>query len=332
MTAGIKQQVLAALENSRGAHISGEELARRLHVSRNSVWKAVRALAEDGYNIQAVQNKGYCLSQDTDIPSEQSVSRHLGEGAGMFRLSFCKAVDSTNNALKKLAAAGEPEGLVLVAEEQRAGRGRMNRSFFSPPGTGVYMSLLLRPKVSAADSPLITLAAAVAVAGAVEAVSGKRTCIKWVNDVVMDSGKVCGILTEASLDLESGSLDYAVLGIGVNAKTPDDGFPDELNGVAGAVFGRGEAPPDTRSRIVAEILNRFGPYYRELGGRAFMHEYRERSMIVGKEIMILGAGNEQATALAVDNDGHLHVRLANGETAVLSSGEVSVRVLEGKQQ
>jgi hypothetical protein len=125
----------------------------------------------------------------------------------------------------------------------------MNRNFYSPPGTGVYMSLLLRPKVPAADSPLITLAAAVSVAEAVEAVSGSRAQIKWVNDIVMNGGKVCGILTEAALDLESGSLDYAVLGIGVNAKTPDDGFPKELQGVAGAVFGRGEAPPDARSRI-----------------------------------------------------------------------------------
>jgi BirA family biotin operon repressor/biotin-[acetyl-CoA-carboxylase] ligase len=224
----IKQKILEIFELDKGRYISGEELAAKLAVSRTAVWKAVKSLQDDGYAIAAVSNKGYCLSNTTDILSAQSITKYLEEAASNFHIEMYKTVDSTNNKLKELARQGAPEGTVVIAKEQTHGKGRMNRSFHSPAETGIYMSILLRPKFSTADAILITTAAAVAVAQAVEAVAGREAKIKWVNDVFCDGKKICGILTEASVDIESGSLEYAILGIGINVIAPQNGFLDDI--------------------------------------------------------------------------------------------------------
>ena len=323
-----KDQVLSALENSRGQYISGEQLANSLFVSRNAVWKAISALRAEGYQIDGATNRGYCLQSDSSILSAQSVGRHLGDCAGAFRILTQKSAGSTNSALKEAAAKGETEGLVLIAEEQTAGRGRMNRGFFSPAKTGLYMSLLLRPKVTAAESPLITIAAATAVAEAIEALSQKPVRIKWVNDLLIGGKKVCGILTEAAMDVESGMLDYAVLGVGVNLVPPEGGFPPELHQVASAVFAQGECPADGTSRLAAEILKRFLGYYCELDIRRYLHGYRERSAVIGRDVVIVGSG-ETVHALAIDEDGRLVVRQASGEIKALGAGEISIKPAEG---
>ncbi len=323
-----KEQVLSALENSRGQYISGEQLAGSLYVSRNAVWKAIRALRAEGYRIDAATNRGYCLQSGSGILSAQSVGSHLGQCAGVFRILTQKSAASTNSALKEAAAKGEAEGLVLIAEEQTSGRGRMNRGFFSPGKTGLYMSLLLRPKVSAAESPLITIAAATAVAEAIEALSQKQVKIKWVNDLLIGGKKVCGILTEAAMDVESGMLDYAVLGVGVNLQPPERGFPPELDGIAGAVFEQGECPADGTSRLAAEILKRFHGYYQELENRRYLQGYRERSAVIGRDVVLVGSG-ETAHALSVDDDGRLIVRLVSGEIKALGAGEISIKPAEG---
>lgn len=186
----VKEHILALLDSNKGEYFSGEDIAGRLSVTRSAVWKAIKALQSDGYSIQAVTNKGYSLSPQTDILSAAAVSKYLDPRGQKLRLEVFKSVASTNELVKALASGGESEGKVILSEEQTAGRGRKGRPFFSPAGTGIYMSILLRPRLSAADATLLTTSAAVAVALAIERVSDLSTQIKWVNDVFMN-GKRC---------------------------------------------------------------------------------------------------------------------------------------------
>jgi len=320
----VRDDVLMLLEQHRGEFVSGEELARQLFVTRNAVWKAVSALRAQGYTVDAVTNRGYRLSGESGIFSAQSVRRFLGDDDGWFSVEAVETVTSTNTVLKERAAAGAPEGTVLIAQQQTGGRGRLGRSFSSPKGTGLYTSILLRPKMRAEQALFLTTAVAVAVAEAIEEQSGKPAGIKWVNDIWIDGLKVCGILTEASLDLEGGGLEYAVVGWGINLVEPQGGFPEELRGIAGAVF---DAPPsaEVQSRLIASVLRRFKHYYETFSDRTFWQDYCDRSILIGKEITILGADPQPAFVLGIDADCRLRVRLENGEERLLSSGEVSVR-------
>ena len=237
-----------------------------------------------------------------------------------------KTITSTNTVLKGLAAEGAPAGLVLVAEEQTAGRGRMGRSFYSPAGCGLYMSLLLRPALRAAQATRLTACAAVAAAETIEELSGREAQIKWVNDIYLDERKVCGILTEASVDGERGIMRYVVIGLGVNTRVPSGDFPEELRGIAGAAFGQ-QAVPELRSRLAAGILDRLTDYASDPNDPAIFDAYRRRSFLLGREIHILAPGQEprRSVAVGLNEDYSLLVRLPDGSTRSLASGEVSVR-------
>ncbi|MEK4327868.1 biotin--[acetyl-CoA-carboxylase] ligase [Paenibacillus sp. FSL R7-0312] len=323
----VKEQILSLLDRNKGGYISGEEIAGQLSVTRSAVWKAIKSLQTDGYSIQAVTNKGYSLSPLTDILSAGAISKYLNPQGQKLRLEVYKTIPSTNEAAKILAANGEAEGKVILSEEQTAGRGRNGRPFFSPRGTGIYMSILLRPKLSAAEATLLTTSAAVAVALAIETVSGKDTQIKWVNDVFMDGKKVSGILTEASVSLENGRLDYAVLGIGINVALPADGFPDGLGGIATSVFAKSNHYDDLRCRLVAEVLNHFMEFYEHLTDRRFLSGYRQRLMSLGTPVTVMKDNQQrEATAIDIDDDCRLKVRYVNGDEEYLSSGEVSIKI------
>ena len=228
----IQDAVLDALEKNRGEYLSGEQLASSLGVSRNAVWKAIQKLEEAGHKIRAVPKRGYTLAPESDVLTVQSVSRFLDTDMPVY-LQVQTEVTSTNTLLKAQAEQGAPEGTVLIAESQTAGKGRLGRHFTSPPGTGIYFSLLLRPHCTAEKSLFITTTAAVAVCEAIEQVTGLNPQIKWVNDVYLNEKKVCGILTEASVDFENGGLNWAVLGIGINIAVPEEGFPEEIRSIAG---------------------------------------------------------------------------------------------------
>ncbi len=234
-TTPTKERVLRALEAREGAHVSGAQLARELGVTRNSVWKAVNALRREGYHIDATTNRGYALSHEDDLLSASGIRRFLPADAPLLP-TVRKSLDSTNAEALRRAVDGAPEGTVIVAEEQTAGRGRRGRSFFSPAGTGIYLSILVRPALAAERAHLLTCSAAVTVAEAIEACAGVDASIKWVNDVYCRGKKVAGILTEGSFDLEGGVLQHAVVGIGVNVRPPHAGFPAEIAERAGAVL------------------------------------------------------------------------------------------------
>ena len=320
----VKDRVLEALEAHRGTDCSGEALARALSVSRSAVWKAISQLREAGYPIEAAPNRGYRLGEDSAILSAQSIARYLTVPG--LSLEVRPVVTSTNDPLRQMAEAGEPEGRVLAAAEQTAGRGRRGHSFFSPPDSGLYLSLLLRPDLSAREALSLTTCAAASVALAIEECAGIPAEIKWVNDVFCRGKKVCGILTEASLDLESGGLQYAIVGLGVNLFPPEGGFPPELEEIAGAVFDARPRGLEGRSRLAGSILNHFFSFYARIREVPFFEPYRARSFLLGKEIEILEAGGTRpALALDLDPGFSLRVREADGTVRSLSSGEVRVR-------
>jgi len=307
-----------------GQAVSGEAMAEQLGISRNSVWKAVRKLRESGYQIDASTNKGYRLVSESEVLSPGNIRRHLGSGMEGIEVELRDEVSSTNTVLKELAEQGKPEGLVLIAEKQTKGKGRLGRSFYSPKGSGLYMSILLRPELPAEDSLAITTAAAVAVAEAATAVTGRQAMIKWVNDVYLEGKKICGILTEAAVDFENRRLNYAVLGIGVNILEPPKGFPAEIADVAGALY-KDEAPAGTQSRLAAEILNRFFGFYRALPSRNYMPTYKKLSLLTGLEVTFQqGRETWEGTVLGIDDEARLVVRLDSGQEKAFSAGEVTI--------
>ena len=322
----VKAAVLAALEGAQGQYLSGQELAARLGVSRTAVWKAMAALRADGLPIEAVTNRGYALSPTADLLHADAIRALLDPGpARALRIEVYDRLPGTNAALRARAADGEDEGLVLIAQAQSAGRGRNGRSFFSPPG-GLYMSILLRPTLGARQAVQLTVMAAVAGARAAEEIAGVPIGIKWVNDLWKDGKKVCGILTEASLDVESGLLDYAVVGPGFNLVPPSDGWPAELRGIAGSLFDT--APPSgTRARLAAAFLNAFWPLYHSGRLRNFLPEYRQRQVLPGRHVEVRPgrAAPYGATVQGVDDACRLLVRPDGQNTLIaLSSGEVQI--------
>lgn len=320
-----KDMVFAALEERRGSFISGEELAEKLKITRSSVWKAIKALKNEGCEIEAVTNRGYSLAADSDILSVSGIEKLLAQPERI-KIDIRSEVTSTNTVLKELAAGGAGEGTVLIARRQSAGRGRVGRSFFAPEGTGLYLSILLRPAFSLETSSMLTTVAAAATALAIERVSGRSPDIKWVNDVWLNGKKLCGILTEASVSVENGSLEYAVVGIGINVFTPEGGFPEALSEVATAVFGEGKRRANARNELAAELLNIFFDFYDNMASRTYFDEYKRRSFLIGREINVIRGENiRPALALDIDNDCRLLVRYEDGVEEYLSSGEVSIR-------
>lgn len=323
----IKHQVLKILEENRGGTVNGSRLAETLKVTRSSIWKAVKALQKEGYAIEAVTNKGYSLHIDSDILSGEGIIPFLKGKASDFVLDVRQSVTSTNIVAKELAAKGVREGTVVAAIEQTEGRGRMGRSFYSPASTGIYFSVILRPMLNMEDSLLITTAAAVAVAKAIESVAGIKASIKWVNDVYVEGKKVCGILTEASLNFESGGLEYAVLGIGINIETKD--FPEGLNQTAGSVFKDKPSGAPIKSMLLAEVLNNLADSMSSLTDRSLIEEYKNRSFLIGKNILVLRGQNAiPAKAIDIDDKAHLVVEYEDGSKEALNSGEVSIRTAD----
>lgn len=320
----LKQQVLKILEENRGNSVNGAKLADELYVTRSSIWKAIKSLQKDGYRIEAVTNRGYCLLSQNDIVSAESIHPFLKGEAVNFMLDVRQSVTSTNTLAKELAAKGAREGTVMIAREQTEGRGRMGRSFYSPQASGIYFSIILRPKLSVEDSLLITTAVAVAVAQAIEAIAKTEASIKWVNDIFVGDKKVCGILTEASLNFENGGLEYAVVGIGINIETKD--FPEEIKKIAGSIFQDKPDNTPVTSMLVAEVLNNISNCMNSLTDKKYLDEYRKRSFLIGKEVFVIkGKDITPAKAIGIDDKARLLVEFEDQTQEALLSGEVSVR-------
>ncbi|MBQ3425401.1 MAG: biotin--[Clostridia bacterium] len=317
----VKDDVLGLLTDRDGP-LSGEWLARKLGVTRNAVWKAIEALRREGFVIEAATNRGYRLVSGPEILSIPQIKKWMRPGEIGTPMEIHSRLDSTNRLAKLMAADGALHGFLVLAESQSSGRGRMGRSFFSPEHTGVYATYILRPHMHVEQAVLLTSLAAVAVARAIEAVADVEVRIKWVNDLYINGKKVCGILCEAGMDFESGQLEYAVLGIGVNVTAM--AFPEALSGIATSIENECGAHV-SRSRLIAEITNQLNDLYPQLATGAFMPENRSRSNVIGREVEVLqGDRRYMARAMDIDERGRLVVKTPNGIVR-LDSGEVSLR-------
>lgn len=232
---------------------------------------------------------------------------------------------SSNTIAKELASKGAKEGTVVIVKSQTAGRGRLGRSFISNSENGLYMSIILRPKISADKCVDITASASVAVLEAIEITSNRKAQIKWVNDIYIDDKKVCGILTESAYNYEKNELDYVICGIGVNILPPQNGFDKEIKDIAGAIFEK-KAPSEYKSILCARIIDIFLKYYSKLEEKTYLNVYREKSNIIGKEVDVY-RGNEifKGVAIDINDNAELVVKKENGEISVFNSGEARVR-------
>lgn len=326
-----KQKILSLLVQNEGQFISGEVVSKQLGISRAAVSKAVSGLRQDGYEIDAVTNRGYrlvsspnCLTLGEILPWIHV--KHIGSQVECF-----DSIDSTNNYLKR-ESHHIPSGAVAVANEQTGGRGRLGRSFQSPPDTGVYLSALIRPNLPPAEVLNFTAFVAVAVCEGIEATTGLRAEIKWTNDIVLNKKKVCGILTEMSIEGETGTLQHMITGIGVNVNQQESDFPEDIRSIAGSL-AMATGQPVSRGRLVAEIINALDRMYHIWlsGGGDYLERYRERCLTVGQPVRLIRANGttEPATAIAVADDFGLLVRHSDGREEKVTSGEVSVRGLWG---
>lgn len=319
----VKEQVLLILRSNAGEYISGEEMANKLFVSRNAVWKAIQSLRKDGFEINAVTNKGYCIN-DCGF-NQYRINALLCGAAQDCKISCYDRVSSTNTVLRALAENGAEEKNVCIANHQTDGRGRHGHKFYSPPDSGIYMSILLRPDFGVENAAFLTAAAAVAAVRAIRKTTGQPALIKWVNDILCDGKKICGILTEAVSDFESGTLQYAVVGLGINVTRPKGGFPSELQDIASALYSDEAVLNDTRCAIAAEVLNAFFDIYSKKDTKQLMAEYKSYSAVIGKKIRIISGGKEiAATAVDIDDRARLIARDENGKQYTLSSGEITV--------
>lgn len=331
MISNIKENIISILESNKGLFISGEKIANDLKVSRTAIWKAIKSLKNDGYNIHSVSNKGYALSKETDILSSKVIKNNMLKYADKFNFIIHKTVASTNIIARELAINGAESGTVVIAEEQTSGYGRNGKSFFSPYGTGIYMSIILNLKKEKKifNSSFITTAAAMAVSKSIEEISNENTQIKWVNDVFINGKKVCGILTEGAFSFEDGKLDYAVIGIGVNVNFPKDGFPKELNNIAASINSKNNANSNTKSDIrnilVAKILENLYDYY--FNDVNFYEEYKKRSFLIGKKVSININNKEHIVkVLDIDKTFALVAEFQDGKIERIVSGSINKRL------
>ena len=311
--------------------LSGQKIANELHISCTAVWKAVEALRIEGYGISSRPRRGYSLIRTPDWLSAEEICRQLEAHPWQDRVMVLDSVDSTNNFAKQLAAGGAPEGTAVLARVQTGGRGRLGRSFSSPSDMGIYLSVILRPQAKPTELLHLTAAAAEAAAEAIEIQTGLQTGIKWVNDLTVGGKKLAGILTELSVELESGFAEYVVVGIGVNCCQSPGDFPPELREIATSILEQTGKLTD-RNALAAEMIRALSRLSETIltGKAQWMQRYAEHCVTIGKQVRVISPlETKKAVALGIDENGALQVEYPDGTRAWVSSGEVSVRGLYG---
>ena len=326
-----REKVLSILKEAGGSYCSGQSMSRTLGLSRAAVWKAIDALRQEGYDISSVPHRGYRLEQAPDLLSAGELTGALSHCVLGQNVICLDSVDSTNNYAKKLAGEGAPHGTVVLSDHQTGGRGRRGNSFLSPAGKGLYLSVLLRPELPPADVINLTAWIAVAVCDAVEQVIGERPGIKWTNDLILRQKKLCGILTEMSLEAETGELQYVVAGIGLNVSQTDEDFGTEVASLAISLeqaLGRKVRRADLAAAVIGALDRMMADFPREKA--SYLERYRADCLTLGREVRLIRKGETQiAFAESIDEDFALVVRHQNGTQETVTAGDVSVRGLLG---
>lgn len=322
----LKQEVIKLLKENKEGFISGQDISERLGVSRTAIWKYIKILKEEGYQIESVSNRGYKLSASPDLLTYEEIQPFLTTSRLGRKLMHFDSLSSTNTQSKALAELPESDGMVVIAEEQSNGRGRLGRSWVSPKHKGIWMSIILKPELNPMEAVRLTQLAAASIVKATSEINIK-TLVKWPNDIVINHKKVCGILTEMNAELTQ--INYIIVGIGINVNIDESEFPQELRDKATSL--RIEAKHTiNRKELVGRILNNFERLYDE-----FLQDHniiksadicRKNSAVIGKEILILDKGKSvEVKALDIDAEGRLLIEHKDGKKEYIISGEVSIR-------
>jgi BirA family transcriptional regulator, biotin operon repressor / biotin---[acetyl-CoA-carboxylase] ligase len=317
--------LLNQLKLAQGKWISGAELSRQLQVSRTAVWKHICALKTDGYRIDASTRKGYILREIPDLLRPRELREGLKtRSLGQQEIRYFDQTDSTNLQAKAMAAAGAPEGTLIIAEEQTAGRGRRGRTWFSPPGAGIYMSLIIRPAILPQEAPRFALLAVAAVAAAVRETTFLTPRIKWPNDILLNGRKLGGILTEVSMEMDK--VEYLIIGLGLNVSLAREAFPPELRETGTSIraeLGRSlHRLPLVRG--ILESLERTYEEYQTHGFASIRKRWQDFTDMIGRTVTVDTLGRRlTGEVMDFDEDGYLVVREHNGGPVRIFSGDVS---------
>ncbi len=324
----MKQKILNLLTEQEG-YVSGQDISRDLGVSRTAVWKYIKGLRQEGYQIESLTRKGYRLVNRPDILSEEEIRRYLKGDSLSGKIRVFSVVDSTNEEARRAYGQGFPDRSLFVSDQQTAGKGRRGRNWISPKGQDVFFSFLLKPELPPECASMLTLIAAIAGVKALECQVEEEYLIKWPNDIVLHGKKICGILTEMSADMDS--VHYIIPGIGFNLNRQE--FDPSIQGLASSVFLE-TGKRINRSRFVAdyvtEFIKRYDIFLKEQNLSPFLEDYHRYLVNVGREVKVILRGQEMIrTALGINEKGELIVRDSQGKKTAILSGEVSVRGLYG---
>lgn len=324
----MKNEILRLLKTN-DTYVSGQQLCDYFKVSRTSVWKVMEQLKKEGYEIEAVRNRGYRLVSSPDVISEAEIKSLLKTKWAGCKVMYYDETDSTNNRAKDSGEKGGFHGTLFIADKQNAGKGRRGRAWESPSGKSIYMTLLLRPEITPDKAPMLTLVMGLSVAEGVRRVSGVKAEIKWPNDIVINKKKVCGILTEMATEIEC--VHYVVIGVGINVNQQH--FPEEIKEMATSLYNE-TGNTYKRSELIAAVLEQFEKNYEVFLKAGDLSDVKEvyDSMLVncGQEVKVLEPGNEyRAVAEGINKAGELIVTLPDGQKKNVFAGEVSVRGIYG---
>lgn len=353
----LKSEILKELEKNKGVAVSGGKLAEALGVSRTAVWKAINSLKADGFDIKNMQSVGYYLPKNSDKLSVEGILNYVHHNIKILLFdelpsTNTKAISIATETTDPLAvqnasaddSANNPVAIVVIAEKQTAGKGRLGRTFYSPKDTGIYMSIIIRPHLNVEKSLLITTAASLAVAQAIKEICDLDAQIKWVNDVYINEKKVCGILTEAVTDFESGQISSLIVGIGINCRPASNNQDNkitistktdrtDLQTLANKI-GYLSSANFERNVLIASVCDHLLDIVDALKADdcSFLEDYKKHSMIIGKDIYVYPSPNTApdkkipARAIDIDSHGGLVVKYEDNTITTLSTGEVSIRL------
>lgn len=323
----MKDKILELLKSSNG-FVSGEEISRTFGVSRTAIWKYMNALKEDGYKIESYSKKGYKLVTSPDILTSGEVLPLLKTSYIGREIVHFDSIGSTNNEARQMAMNGCKEGLVVIAEEQTSGRGRLGRAWTFPRSMSIAFSMVLKPCIKPDQAPGITLVMGTAVCRALRNTTGLDAGIKWPNDIIIGGKKVCGILTEMSAEIDA--VNHIIVGVGINVNTRE--FPDELKCIATSLYlEKGENV--SRKDVLASVLYEFEILYENFkinGIKSIIQEFKSYSVTIGKQVRVVSISESfEGEAVDITEEGALIVKLKDGSKRQVISGDVSVRGLKG---
>lgn len=318
----MKNSIISILKQNQNKLITGSYIAKKLNITRSYVNKVILSLIDEGYDIENISRSGYIYKSNFKILDKKYIENNISKKVEIF-----DEIDSTNNYLKNLAKDKSQNNILVVANYQTNGRGRLGRTFISDKSNGIYMSLLVRPNISINDAKKITCLTAVSINNAINELTGLNSKIKWVNDIYINNKKVCGILTEAQTSIEEGIIDYVVIGIGINVYKRE--FDESIKNIATSLEDEGAII--SRNELITQIIKYIDKYLNDFTNDIYMKEYQNSSCIVGKEVELNIRGNTfTATVLKINDEGELVVRTLDNEELTVYSGEITRLVLNDK--